>query len=362
MPKESNKKSSEVLLTDLAKVVWSDKMVIIKIAVAFLVLGVIFSLTAPKEYRSTALLLPEAEQKGINGAGSIGALAGLAGFNLGDLGGSTSISPELYPQIASSTPFLLTLMNEKFYFSKLEKEVSIEEYFMFYKDQSLIGRAFSLVLGSPDSDEYIEESSKAINREILTTYQESIKKELNSRISINFDDDTGMISVTVEMQDPVVVAQMNDFTANYIKNFVIDHQRKKAAKDLEFIEIQLANADSLFRVKQQELVDFKDSNINLTLSSARSRLEYLQSSRDLAFQIFSTLAEKTELARIKMEEVTPVFTTLEPARIPPRRHSPKRTFIVILSGMFGGLFGIAFVFLRPYVKASITEIQGGIEE
>lgn len=45
------------------------------------------------------------ESGGKSGGGSMGALAAMAGINLGTSSGEDALSPELYPDIVSSTPF-----------------------------------------------------------------------------------------------------------------------------------------------------------------------------------------------------------------------------------------------------------------
>lgn len=53
------------------------------------------------------------ESGGKSGGGSMGALAAMAGINLGTSSGEDALSPELYPDIVSSTPFLIELFDVK---------------------------------------------------------------------------------------------------------------------------------------------------------------------------------------------------------------------------------------------------------
>ena len=71
------------------------------------VLSIIVAFSIPKQYTSTVVLAPEFSSGASLSSGGIGALASMAGLNLGGLSGSEdALYPELYPQVVSSTPFL----------------------------------------------------------------------------------------------------------------------------------------------------------------------------------------------------------------------------------------------------------------
>jgi uncharacterized protein involved in exopolysaccharide biosynthesis len=56
------------------------------------------------------------------------------------------------------------------------------------------------------------------------------------------------------------------------------------------------------------------------------------------------MAERLEEARIKLQEETPVVNILEPAAVPDRRSEPKRTQLLILYTIFGGIVGVGLIF------------------
>ena len=99
----------EIDLIELAQKVWADRKMLYKVCGIAAVIGLIVGFSIPKEYSTEVTLAPESASK-VN-AGSMGALAAMAGINLGGSVGEDALSPELYPDIVKSTPFLLELFD-----------------------------------------------------------------------------------------------------------------------------------------------------------------------------------------------------------------------------------------------------------
>jgi LPS O-antigen subunit length determinant protein (WzzB/FepE family) len=55
------------------------------------------------------------------------------------------------------------------------------------------------------------------------------------------------------------------------------------------------------------------------------------------------LSRQYEQARLKVQERTPVFKVLEPAQVPLKRVSPKRTMIVLLFTGAGLVLGLGYL-------------------
>ena len=70
------------------------------------------------------------------------------------------------------------------------------------------------------------------------------------------------------------------------------------------------------------------------------------------------MAERLEEARIKLQEETPVVNILEPAAVPDRRSEPKRTQLMIIYTLLGGIVGVGLIFGLQFwqvVKTKFTE-------
>mgnify|MGYP000349816979 CR=1 FL=1 len=99
----------EIDLIELAQKVWAERKMLYKVCGIAAVIGLIVGFSIPKEYSTEATLAPESASK-VN-AGSMGALAAMGWHQLRRFCRRRCLSPELYPDIVKSTPFLLELFD-----------------------------------------------------------------------------------------------------------------------------------------------------------------------------------------------------------------------------------------------------------
>ena len=97
----------EIDLMELAKKVWDARILILKVCGIGALVGLILAISTPKEYTAKILIAPESSSRSTSS--SMGALAAMAGVNLGASSTRDAISPDLYPDIVNSTPFLIGL-------------------------------------------------------------------------------------------------------------------------------------------------------------------------------------------------------------------------------------------------------------
>ena len=80
----------EIDLVELAKTIWTGRLLIAKVAGIFAILGLIIAFTSPVEYQASCKLLPENQETKSPSLGGLAGLAGLAGVDLGGMGNSGS--------------------------------------------------------------------------------------------------------------------------------------------------------------------------------------------------------------------------------------------------------------------------------
>ena len=141
--KEHIVKDIELDVLSIIKTLYGERRKIVIITACTALFGIVIALTSPKEWLSVTELMPET--KSLSGlGGSLGSLAGLAGISLDDA--DSGINPDLYPNIANSTPFLFNLATKKYYFKELDKEIELREYLRDEMKLSLFGTIISLSL------------------------------------------------------------------------------------------------------------------------------------------------------------------------------------------------------------------------
>ena len=111
----------EIDLIELAQKVWASRKLVFKACGIAALVGLVVAFSIPKEYSTSVTLAPES-------GGSMGALAAMAGINLGTSSGEDALSPELYPDIVSSTPFLIELFDVKVKDQKAKVDTTLYAY------------------------------------------------------------------------------------------------------------------------------------------------------------------------------------------------------------------------------------------
>ena len=345
----------EIDLMELIHSVWLKKWLVVKITSIFVILGLIIAFTSPKEYETASTLIPEAAGEEGKLGGSLSGLASLAGVDLGgSSGGSQTINPALYQSVSRSTPFLMELMNKEYYFENVKSTISIFSYYMDHYQMSLVDRIISIpgsliswIKGTSDVESVPKQNDDVLR---LSVDQQSIIDDLRSRVFVEMDWDLNVVTVKVEMQDPIVAAQMVQFTQDYITNYVANYAISKSRQQLESIEKQYQERKNDFEQVQLRLASFRDKNQNVTTARARSDEERLQSEYNLAFNVYNQLAQQREAIKLQIQENTPVFTVLEPVKVPVDKSKPRRMLILALAVFLGLSVGIAFILIKNLIK------------
>lgn len=353
-------REDEIDLIELAKVVWSRRLFIAKVTGVFVFLGLVIAFTAPDEYETSCILIPEAMEGSSAVGGRLGGLASLAGIDLGGGGTSSTINPGLYRSVAQSTPFLVDLMYEKFYFQELDSSISLYDYYRDHYQLGLVGRLFSIpgyLIGMLKSNAKEESST---NEAVflysglvqLTKFEQSVANDLYNRILVTMDWEINVVTIEVEMQDAYVAAAIAEFTRRYITQYVTKYSVSKSMEQLKFVQGQYDERKDEFEQAQLALASFRDENQYVNSARARTTEERLQSEYNLAYGIYNQLAKQIENIKMQVNESTPVFTVLEPVKVPNDRSNLSTVILMIVSlvlGMFVGIFLSLFHFFRNLI-------------
>lgn len=362
-------KDSEIDLIDIAKKIWSGRKIIIKSMIVFFVLGIFIVIFSPKEYKSEITLVVETSSSGSGMSGLLQQFGGLAGISMNKTD-KEALVPDLYPEVIKSTPFLLEIMKQKVIDSKYDSTLTVEQYLERHTRPSLAGSIAKYTIGLPGKImEWIRGTQKVKINKILPTVSAdsalnlsieplSITKKQSDFIEtlsecISTEEDfkkSNKFIISVEMQDPLVVAQVTSYVVKDLTKYIIEYRTKKAKTDLNFVSARTAEAESKYLEAQQALAIYKDRNKNVILSSVQTEEDQLQSEYDLAFSVYSALAKQLEQAKIKVQEETPVFNVMNPAQIPLKKDKPRTSLIMVLMLLIGGFVGVGILLGKIYLK------------
>jgi uncharacterized protein involved in exopolysaccharide biosynthesis len=344
-------KDDEIDLIALIKTIWEGRKTIYYSIGVAVFLGLIIAFASPAKYTASATLLPSAEKKG-GSLGNLGALAGMAGINLGSMMGNASgIPAEIYPEVIDSYPFKNELVHQRFYFEKLEEPVSIYEYVVADTIPTIGGQIFKYTVGLPwlIKDALLSKEEEQENIANIDVIQLS-EAELNALgfledlFMIEVDQKTGLVSISAEVEEPVLVAQLVKEAVILLQKYIIEFKTQQAREHLEFVQARYSEKKAEYIEAQKAFFSYKDSHRNIV--SERINIEYqsLSDQYDIASTVFKDLAKQLEAAKIAVKEQTPAFAILEPAKVPIEKSTPKKKFILFLT-VFSGIFvGIGVVF------------------
>lgn len=297
------------------------------------VLGLIIALSIPKQYTVTVTLSPE-----MGGDTKGGGPASLASSFLGGAATSSSndaLNVTLAPDIVTSTPFVLELFNTRVQTLDGELDTTLVAYLDEQKQPwwGYIKAAPGLAIGAIKSL-FTEKTDSAttLNPFQLTEKEAAKVKGLRQSILAEVDKKTAMTTVTVTLQDPKVTAIVADSVVAKLQQYIIDYRIKKAKEDCAYLEELYKERQQEYYQAQSKYAHYFDSNRNIAFQSVRAEQERLQNDMNLAYQVYSQVAQQLQVARAKIQEEKPVFAVVEPATVPlePSGTSRKVIFVGIV--------------------------------
>lgn len=296
------------------------------------VLGILITLGTPKQYTVSITLSPEM------GSGKSG--SGLASMAASFLGGSIgSDSPDalnatLAPDIVASTPFLLELFDARV----VSQDQQIDTTFTAYLDEQK-SSWLGYVLKAPGmaisgikslfSDK--EEKTATIQKGAIELNEKDAAKlgSLRQAITVEADKKTAITTLSVTLQDPKVTATMADSVVSKLQQYITAYRTRKAKEDCQYLEKLYKERQQEYYDAQQRYARYVDANSNVVFQSTLAERERLQNDMNLAYQVYSQVAQQLQVARAKVQEEKPVFAVVEPAVVPLNPSGTSRKVIVL---------------------------------
>jgi len=348
-----------------ARKLWDMRKLLLKVAIIASIVGVVIALTTPRKYSVTVTLAPEMTGKGNNR--TIANLSSMLGLgNLTQSSEADALNVMLYPQIVSSTPFMLDLLDTPVKTMNEEQpDTTLMGYMKEYTRSSLIGTVISVPMKAVGSvisffkDEEEESGERIPNPFHLTKEESDAIKSLRLLISSDVDKKTGVTTISVSMQDPMVAALMADTVLMKLKEHITQYRVAKANDDLVFWEKIYEQRKAEYYDWQQKYAAYADANKNVILESVRIEQARLQNEANLAYQIYNQTATQLQNVRAKVQEAKPAFAVVNPASVPLKPAGPSRKNILI---------GIVFFALactagwKLYGKEKLGELKKEFKE
>lgn len=332
----------EIDLLDIFRRIIAIRKKLYKAAIIGLLIGIIVGLSIPKRYTVNVILSPEmGNDKGNSG------LTGLAASFLGGSAGIGSsvdaLNVSLSSDIVSSTPFLLELLNMQVIVDKGETK-TLSDYL---KTESspwwsyIIGLPNMVIRGTKnllaDKEELSTEKRQQGGIVALTKKEKEQIDVLKKNITAAIDKKTAITNISVTLQNPIIATVVADSVVHKLQEYIIGYRTSKVKEDCAYLERLFKERQQEYYATQKKYADYIDSHDNLILQSVRTEQERFQNDMNLAYHIYSQVANQLQVSRAKVQEEKPVFAVVEPAVVPLKP-----------SGMGLKIYVLLFVFLSVF--------------
>ncbi len=319
------------------QIFWREKLVLIFTALLFVLAGGYYAFTAREEFISDGRILPEVQSKG-GGLSQFAGLASLAGVDLGSVSNSAdAIRPDLYPDVINSTPFYIELLKTKVR-TRDNKEILFEEFY--HKTVEKNKKMTDKMLNKFP----VKENGVLV----LNLLNQKRIKDLRIRVNASVDKKSGMILVSSKMPDPVVAADVAKFAIEYLTNYITTYRTEKLRKEVDFLAERVAVSRGKFYSNQEKKAQYSDQfqAPTIRIQAADVQRERIESEYKISSSFYNELLKKYEEAKIRLNQETPVFKTLDPPVVPTLKSEPKKAVIIAGSLLFGFAAGGVVALLK----------------
>jgi len=287
----------EIDLAQLWRTIWAGRWLVLSVAAIVTVLIGIYAMSLPNIYQSDALLAAAEENSGggLSGmTGGLGGLASLAGVKIGPTG-------------TDKTTLAIEVLQSRDFLKR------------FVQKHDLLVPLMAVTGWNSETDKLIY-SADRYNVQSQTWQSpgppslQQAQNKLRSLISIEQDALTNLVRAQVDFYSPKIAQQWLELLIQDINAEIKRRDVRDATKSIEFLTAQLdktalADMQTVF----YELIEQQTK----TIMFANVREQY-------------------------------VFKIVDSPLLPETKHSPRRSFILVLGAILGGLLGLAVLALVRY--------------
>ena len=355
---EDNNKNIELIedfkkILGFIKILWSERKLFYKTCGCAVVLALVIAFSVPKRYTVEVALAPESGSS--MDMGGLSSLASMAGINIGGMGSEDAIVPDLYPMIVHSKDYLIRLFDIPV--TTMDGELSTTYYDYLLEHQKIawwgypmkgVGELMKLI--SPAKEDSLPMLNGKRNYMFLTNKERGVINMLQTHIVCSVDKKNGIIRMQVTEQDPLIAAVIADSVRAALNDFIIEYRTNKARQDYHYMNNLYLEAKAEYMRTQAAYTSFADANLNLNSARAQSKRDDLEKEMQLAYNVYSQLANQLQLVKAKIQESTPAYTVLESSTVPERASSPKKLLLLVAFVFLACVGTTGWIVLKNMVK------------
>ncbi|HEX9728969.1 MAG TPA: hypothetical protein VGA37_10730 [Gemmatimonadales bacterium] len=283
-----------------------------------------WTLLGPRVWTATASFVPQSVPA--QAASQFSALAGRFGLSLGSV--DAGQSPEFYAQLVRTDRIL--------------RFVALDT-FRLVDTTGLLARG--TVVG--DLAELLKVEDTASDLRV----HDAIKWLREDALRVSVENETGVVRLAVSTEWPDVSVQIASQIVDLVHRFNLDQRQTQARSEREFIEERLAEARNELAAAENELAEFLRNNRSFQNSPALA-FEHDRRQREVMLrqEIYATLAQSYEEARISEVRNTPVLTVIEEALLSVEPARRRLALKGMLGLVMGAIIGAGVAYLQEYMR------------
>lgn len=317
---QPNKHEHEIDLIEIIHILWKARKFIAIVTAASLAIGILYIIFATKMYSGTITLYP-AQTGTKNPMAAMAAQMGMSGSSTGDANYNI-------PDVVKSRTLSEQIVEHEWQIKGFDKKINLVTYF------DTIWRVEKPDFVITKEDEVNWEKSK------YYSYSSMIA---NNRIDVNANIKTGLITISVQMEDPELATDIANFISVFVANWVNDTQKESIRKNLEFINERSAVLGTELQEAENELKRFRETNRNILNSpDLQLELQRLQRQVTIKQEVYLTMIKQREINQIEENKSSDVIRILDKSIVKWRPDKPGKVPMLILS-IFVGLLISSFI-------------------
>ena len=319
---EENKiQDDEISLIDLFAVLWRYKVMIIVVTLIAMIGVVVYSVISlklppeksflPNKYTAQAQMLIN------NDSSSSGGLSSM--LNSSGLGGLASLAGVSVPGGASNSSLAGYLVHSNSVLDEVVKNFNLVERY--------------------NIEEYVVSASRDALKGVLTS---------------NFDDETGVFSVSFTDIDPVFAKDVVNFVVSLLESKFLEMGIDKNSLTKENLEANIENTYNEILKLQKEIqeIEYSVSNVYNPNQTKSIVMDATLKKMELSVQqeIYAQLKAQYEMLKVTMSSEQPVFQILEFAEVPDKKSAPSRGMLCIIVTFAAFFVSVFMAFLLNALK------------
>jgi uncharacterized protein involved in exopolysaccharide biosynthesis len=188
-------------------------------------------------------------------------------------------------------------------------------------------------------------------------------RDLKQRVQAAAVARTGVVRVSVRTPSPGISQQIADLIIREVNRFNLQTRQSQAASERRFTEQRLAEVRIALRGAEDRLQHFLQSNRAMS-GSAQLQFTLDRLKREVSQQqdMYASLSQSFEQAKIEEVRDTPVITIVESPEIPTRPDPRGLATRGVLAGLVGLMIGILLAFVRDVSRSSGARSDSSLAE